>query len=213
MKKYSKLLIIILLSILFITLSVPSKTASAATKYIVDGESNYTIVSTEKLYLYVDTSKTVKWSTSNSKVVAVSSKGTLIGKSKGTATITAKVGKKKYKSTITVYKDYSDWVIYKTDDMDFTLGGMYTGDVVYDDYNEYYLVAPDYYDDVMVPFLDELREQSESNPNPYSTADLAPDTDLEWTWDSEDEEDADDVAAREARIEKILQGNLSGIED
>ena len=46
----------------------------------------------------------VKWSSSNKKVPAVSSKGVVKGKSAGVAVITAKVKKKKYRCTVTVRK-------------------------------------------------------------------------------------------------------------
>ena len=50
------------------------------------------------------TSKKVKWTSSNKKVATVNSKGKVKAKKKGTATITAKVGGKKYKCKITVKK-------------------------------------------------------------------------------------------------------------
>ena len=46
--------------------------------------------------------KKVKWSSSNKKVAKVSAKGKVKGLKKGKATITAKVGKKKYKCKVTV---------------------------------------------------------------------------------------------------------------
>lgn len=48
------------------------------------------------------TKKKVKWSSSNKKVVTVSSKGVVKGKKAGKATVTAKVGKKKYKCKVKV---------------------------------------------------------------------------------------------------------------
>lgn len=53
------------------------------------------------------TKKKVKWSSSNKKVASVSSKGKVKAKKAGKATITAKVGKKKYKCKITVKKKKS----------------------------------------------------------------------------------------------------------
>ena len=47
----------------------------------------------------------VKWSSSNKKIATVSKKGKVKGKKAGKATITAKVGKKKYKCKITVKKE------------------------------------------------------------------------------------------------------------
>lgn len=64
-----------------------------------------------KLSLYVgktytlklkNNKKKIKWSTSNKKVATVSSKGKVKARKKGSATITAKVGKKKYKCKVTV---------------------------------------------------------------------------------------------------------------
>ncbi len=54
------------------------------------------------------TSKTVKWSSSNKKIATVSSSGKVYAKKPGKATITAKVGKKKYKCVVTVVKWYSE---------------------------------------------------------------------------------------------------------
>ena len=54
------------------------------------------------------TSKKVKWTSSNKKVATVNSKGKVTAKKKGTATITAKVGGKKYKCKITVKKASSN---------------------------------------------------------------------------------------------------------
>ena len=48
------------------------------------------------------TKKKVKWSSSNKKVASVSKKGKVTAKKKGTATITAKVGKMKYRCKVTV---------------------------------------------------------------------------------------------------------------
>lgn len=48
------------------------------------------------------TKKKVKWTSSNNKVATVSSKGKVTAKKKGTATITATVGNKKYTCKITV---------------------------------------------------------------------------------------------------------------
>lgn len=49
-----------------------------------------------------DSKKTIKWSSSKKKVASVNKAGLVTGKKAGKAKITAKVGKKKYKCTITV---------------------------------------------------------------------------------------------------------------
>lgn len=53
--------------------------------------------------------KTVKWSTSNKKVATVNSKGKITAKGIGKATITAKVGGKKYTCKITVVRQNPDF--------------------------------------------------------------------------------------------------------
>lgn len=62
-----------------------------------------TVVKKGKITLTMKyTTGKVTWSTSNKSVATVSSKGVVTGKKKGTATITAKVGSKKYTSKVTV---------------------------------------------------------------------------------------------------------------
>lgn len=60
------------------------------------------------------TKKKVKWTSSNKKVATVSSKGKVTAKKKGTATITAKVGNKKYTCKITVTNPTSSKTVYIT---------------------------------------------------------------------------------------------------
>lgn len=52
------------------------------------------------------TTKNVKWSSNKKSVATVSTKGKVTAKKKGTATITARVGKKKYKCKVTVLNSY-----------------------------------------------------------------------------------------------------------
>lgn len=56
---------------------------------------------TQKLKV-IGATKKVKWSSSNKKVATVNSKGVVTAKKKGTAIVTAKVGKKKFKCKVTV---------------------------------------------------------------------------------------------------------------
>ncbi|MCI9063765.1 MAG: Ig domain-containing protein [Clostridia bacterium] len=113
MKKILKktlLSIIIVVSILFVA---PVVFPEIQNSYVVEA-ANIKINKTKKTLRVGDaynlkvskTNKKVKWSTSNKKVATVSSKGRVTAKKKGTATITAKVGNKKYKCKITV-KDLS----------------------------------------------------------------------------------------------------------
>ena len=56
------------------------------------------------------TKKSVKWSSSNSKIATVNSKGKVTAEKKGSCTITAKVGNKKYKCKVTIKNNVSSTV-------------------------------------------------------------------------------------------------------
>ena len=62
----------------------------------------YSMYNGQKLQLKVKTSKKIKWSSSNSKIAAVNSKGLVTAKKVGTVTIQAKYGSKVYKAKITI---------------------------------------------------------------------------------------------------------------
>lgn len=61
-----------------------------------------------------NTKKKVKWSSSNPRVASVGSKGKVTAKKKGTAKITAKIGKKKLVCKVTVKKYYTMKETYKS---------------------------------------------------------------------------------------------------
>ncbi len=85
---------------LFAVLCGLPQTADAAIK--LNKKSAY-LIAGKKLQLKVTgTKKTVKWSSSSSKIASVTKKGLVTGKKKGTATITAKVSSKRLKCKITV---------------------------------------------------------------------------------------------------------------
>lgn len=100
MKSKKKLLISLMLLFSFCFALIPSTKVEAAVK-----------LNKKKVTLYVGksttlkvkgTKKKAKWTSSNKKVATVSSKGKVKAKKKGTAKITAKVGKKKYTCKVTV---------------------------------------------------------------------------------------------------------------
>jgi hypothetical protein len=101
-----KLLSLFLVLALALTLAGPTQTISAATKYSINKS---------KLILYVGAQYSLKingysdfimWKSSNAKVAAVSSKGTVKAKKEGTTTITATIGagsnNKKFSCKVTV---------------------------------------------------------------------------------------------------------------
>lgn len=97
MKCFKKL--IVCLIIMTLTFSLPeifSKKVEATVTYM--NYSTYTMSAGYNVQLKViGTSKKAKWSSSNKKVATVNKKGKVVGKKKGKCTITAKIGKKKYK--------------------------------------------------------------------------------------------------------------------
>lgn len=76
-------------------------TVEAASKKINKTNITIGVGSTYKLKIQ-NNKKKVKWSSSNSKVAKVNKNGTVTGLKKGTVTITAKVGSKKYKCKVKV---------------------------------------------------------------------------------------------------------------
>lgn len=85
--------------------------AQAAVKL---NKKNVTLLQYKTVKLKVKgTKKKVKWSSNNKKVATVNKNGKVTAKKPGTATITAKVGKKKYKCKVTVIKRYYEGGDYK----------------------------------------------------------------------------------------------------
>ena len=113
MKNLKKILLLILAAIMF-TLAAPAGAVQSPFAAVTEAAApNKVSISARKKTLTVGKSFTlkirgsrekVKWSTSNKKVAAVSSKGRVTAKKVGTATITARVGGKKYTCRVTVKK-------------------------------------------------------------------------------------------------------------
>lgn len=96
-----RLLALISAVILMTTMLIPAFQASAASVKL--NKTKIVLVVGQTYNLKVSgTKKTPQWSSSNKKIVSVTKKGVVKGLKKGTATITAKIGKKKYKCKVTV---------------------------------------------------------------------------------------------------------------
>lgn len=96
-----RLLALISAVILMTTMLIPAFQASAASVKL--NKTKIVLVVGQTYNLKVSgTKKTPQWSSSNKKIVSVTKKGVVKGLRKGTATITAKIGKKKYKCKVTV---------------------------------------------------------------------------------------------------------------
>ena len=140
MKLLKKLSIIVLMA--SVLMSIPVVFTNLNTTSVVQAVSSIKINKTKKTLevgkkytlKITGTSKKVKWTSSNKKVATVNSKGKVTAKKKGTATITAKVGGKKYKCKITVKKasvlkvgnHTLKYGKYKCDYKDSIFGGTYT---------------------------------------------------------------------------------------
>lgn len=108
MKKVKKLSMLLIMLFMFLSLTAPAsvpvlgtlETASAAVRL---NHSRITLVKgqTKRLRL-TGTAKTVKWTSSKPSVVTVNAKGTITGRKKGAAVVTAKIAKKKYTCKVKV---------------------------------------------------------------------------------------------------------------
>ena len=97
MKKWKKLTVILLAMIMALTMAVP---VSAATVKI--NKTKVTICTGQTMQLkMVGTKAKPKWS-SNSRNAIVNNAGKVTAKARGTATITAKIGKRSYRCLVTV---------------------------------------------------------------------------------------------------------------
>ena len=124
--KITRKLLIAFVIVLFAGIVVPNIVPVLNSTISVEAASVKMNVTKKTLYVkktytlkLKGTKKKAKWSSSNKSVATVTSKGKVTAKKKGTATITAKVGSKKYtckitvkpaqisKSTITLYKGRS----------------------------------------------------------------------------------------------------------
>ena len=99
MKKSKKLLAVLTMMLLIVCMAVPVSAAGKINK------KKATLKVGQTLQLKVTGTKgKVKWTSSKKSVATVSSKGRVKAKKKGSATITAKIGKKKYTCKVTVKK-------------------------------------------------------------------------------------------------------------
>ncbi len=103
-KRMSKMLkpflSLVIIAVLVFTLS-PAHSSAAKKVKLSKTKITLNVGKTKTLKLK-NNKKKVKWSSSKKKVATVSKKGKVTAKKKGTATITAKAGKKKYKCKVTV---------------------------------------------------------------------------------------------------------------
>lgn len=98
---FTKQMISVVLVLALVLILVP--TSASAAKKVKLNKTKVTLKVGKTVTLKLkNNKKKVKWTSSNKKVATVTSKGKVKAKKAGKATITAKVGKKKYKCKVTV---------------------------------------------------------------------------------------------------------------
>lgn len=115
---------IVFLTFIFILFLFPigSNNVQAANPKI--NKSKLTLYVPDKFQLNVEnTNKKVKWSSSNKKIASINSKGEVTARKSGKVTVTAKVGKKKYKCIVTVKK--RDDITFSCDELVLTKGNSF----------------------------------------------------------------------------------------
>jgi hypothetical protein len=137
---------------------IPTSANAATESYRITEFKEITMIEGESIKLTISSKyKDVTWSSSDKDIATISKKGTLTAKTEGKTTITAKSGKKKFKSVVYVYEDYSEWIVVDTNMYDLVREGMLSGAIVYYE-EDYYFVSPDYYADVLEPKIDAMKE-------------------------------------------------------
>ena len=101
MKKLKKIIVYTLIFALILGLT-PSTSIQAKKKPKLNKKKVVLVVGSKIKLKVLNNKKKVKWSSSNKTVAPVTKKGVVTAKKKGIATITAKIGKKKYKCKVTV---------------------------------------------------------------------------------------------------------------
>jgi|GEM_PF-2854341 len=115
MKKNMKKYLMVLLAFLLVCTGIPGSSLQVQAASVSLSQRKLTLAPKQKRTLrLIGTSKKAKWSSSNTKVVSVSkSSGRITAHKTGKATITAKLGKKKYKCAVTVKAGTSYKTLYK----------------------------------------------------------------------------------------------------
>ena len=98
----TKFLCLCLIVLLGLSVCVATQDVEAKSKIKISNKKVILTKGDKKTLKIKGTKKKPKWSSSKKSVATVSKKGKVTAKKKGTATITAKLGKKKYKCKVTV---------------------------------------------------------------------------------------------------------------
>ncbi len=204
-----KKIIVIIMIVLYLNIS--SVVVYAATP-------NYNLSSTKKITITENKTakltlpakyKNVAWKSSNTKIISVSKKGNLTANSPGTATITVTSGKAKFTCKVYVNEDYSEWVLYSTDNLGLLVQNIIDGYVVY--MNGRYYCSPEYVkmrEDKQIVYEHDIAEGDDYT----SSHILTPDAKFIIA-DDDEEEKASEEKARWARIALMEKYGFASSED
>lgn len=174
MKRIKSLSLVLAIMLIF-SLAMPVPVGAATVKI---NKSKITLAVGKTATLKITgTKQKPRWKSSNKKVATVGlTGGKVTAKKKGTATVTATIGKKKYACKVTVKP--AKWVKITTNDFDLVRAGMLKGKIKYVE-NDDYLVSPDYYKKAIKPELDRMKASEKEYANPNGTNVLDPDVEFE----------------------------------
>ncbi|HWT75870.1 MAG TPA: Ig-like domain-containing protein [Mobilitalea sp.] len=201
MKKIVSFLLIITLLYAVVPATDVYAAIKLITKLTMDEGKTYTLKLT-------GTNKTVTWSSSNKKVASVSNKGKVTAINSGNATITAKVSGKSYKCKITVNEDYSEWVLYDTDNLGLLADNIIDGYVIY--MNGKFYCSPEYFN---MLYNAQIAYENDIADDVYPSRDiLTSDEEFIFSNDYQKEIDAENDAAM-ARIVLMMKYGFASSED
>ena len=201
--------LIIFVSMLLCIAFMPVSAYAATESYRIPTFKEITMIEGESIKLTLSSKyKSVTWSSSDNDIATISKKGTLTAKAEGKITVTAKSGKKKFKSIVFIYEDYSNWIVVDTNMYDLMREGMLSGAIVYYE-EDYYFVSPDYYTDVLEPKLDAMKENIDNVNNKFIDEYIPDDRmltpDAEFTIEDDSAEKAKEDIEVQKRINELLR--------
>lgn len=209
-----KLIIFVLIALCLFYM--PASAYAATESYKIAEFKEFTMIEGESIKLTLSSKyKDVTWSSSDKDIATISKKGTLTAKAEGKTTITAKSGKKKFKSVVFVYEDYSDWIVIDTNMYDLVRDGMLSGAIAYYE-EDYYFVSPDYYADVLEPKIDAMKEDidnvNDKFIDEYIPSDHILTPDAEFIIEDDNAEKAEEDRDLQKRINELRQSGKSNSE-
>lgn len=202
--------IILIILIMLCVIIVPTSVYAATHYYNLSSTKKVTITENKTVKLTLPAKyKNITWKSSNVKIASVSKKGNLTAKTPGTATVTATSGKTKFSCKIYVNEDYSEWVLYSTENLRLLAENIIDGYVVY--MNNRYYCSPEYFQmlyDAEIKYEYDMAEDDDYTRDVI----LTPDAKFIFTEDDKEKEAAEEDARR-TRIALMMKYGFASSED